>query len=213
MHAAGVRRILDMVDVDSEKWTAYAATARFPTRNIWAREGRTLLAFERRAAARLRSQPVRLGARVAALRDAGTGDRASARAGSPTASISTTSRRRTAFAPPFAGEGADLVFTGRMDYRPNIDAVQWFAREVLPVLRQRVPAARFWIVGAAPSSQVRALAELPGVQVTGRVPDTQAVSRRRRCRGGAAAHRPRHPEQGAGGDGDGATGGRHAGSI
>ena len=60
-----------------------------------------------------------------------------------------------------------------MDYRPNIDAVQWFAREVLPVLRQRVPAARFWIVGAAPSSQVRALAELPGVQVTGRVPDTR----------------------------------------
>ena len=47
MHATGVRRILDMVDVDSAKWTAYAATARFPTRKIWAREGRTLLAFER----------------------------------------------------------------------------------------------------------------------------------------------------------------------
>ena len=66
-----------------------------------------------------------------------------------------------------------MVFTGRMDYRPNIDAVQWFAREVLPVLRRRVPAARFWIVGAAPSSLVRALADLPGVQVTGRVPDTR----------------------------------------
>ena len=45
-------RILDMVDVDSEKWTAYAETARFPARAIWAREGRTLLAHERLAAAR-----------------------------------------------------------------------------------------------------------------------------------------------------------------
>ena len=96
-------------------------------------------ALRRRA---FRSQPVRLGTRVAALRHAGTGNRAAHRLGRRTASISTISRRRTTFAPPFAGEGADLVFTGRMDYRPNIDAVQWFAREVLPVLRQRVPAAR-----------------------------------------------------------------------
>ena len=51
MHAKGVRRILDMVDVNSEKWTAYAETARFPARAVWAREGRTLLAFERYAAA------------------------------------------------------------------------------------------------------------------------------------------------------------------
>src|SRR6185437_5508085 len=52
MHATGPRKILDMVDVDSEKWSAYAAQARFPARSIWAREARTLLAFERRAAAR-----------------------------------------------------------------------------------------------------------------------------------------------------------------
>ncbi len=65
------------------------------------------------------------------------------------------------------------MFTGRMDYRPNIDAVQWFAREVLPVLRQRAANARFWIVGAAPTGEVRALAGLPGVHVTGRVPDTR----------------------------------------
>jgi polysaccharide biosynthesis protein PslH len=74
---------------------------------------------------------------------------------------------------PFIGGVADLVFTGRMDYRPNIDAVQWFARDVMPVLRHRVPAARFWIVAAAPTSDVRALTGLPGVEVTGRVPDTR----------------------------------------
>ncbi len=56
------RRILDMVDVDSEKWTAYAETARFPARLVWAREGRTLLAFERLAAARFDHSHLRLGA-------------------------------------------------------------------------------------------------------------------------------------------------------
>ena len=61
------------------------------------------------------------------------------------------------FALPFEPQGAELVFTGRMDYRPNIDAVQWFVREILPVLRQRVPAARLWIVGSAPSREVLAL--------------------------------------------------------
>ena len=77
------------------------------------------------------------------------------------------------FPPPFQPSGADLVFTARMDYRPNIDAAEWFACSVLPVLRARRPAARFWIVGAAPTPEVRQLAALPGVQVTGRVPDTR----------------------------------------
>jgi glycosyltransferase involved in cell wall biosynthesis len=60
-----------------------------------------------------------------------------------------------------------------MDYRPNIDAVQWFARQVLPALRQHVPTARFWIVGSSPTHDVRELATLSGVQVTGRVADTR----------------------------------------
>jgi sugar transferase (PEP-CTERM/EpsH1 system associated) len=78
-----------------------------------------------------------------------------------------------AFPRPFEPSGADLVFTARMDYRPNIDAATWFACSVLPVLRARRSDARFWIVGAAPTPEVRQLAALPGVQVTGRVPDTR----------------------------------------
>ncbi len=49
--ATGMRRVLDMVDIDSEKWAAYAAASRWPARAVWASEARTLLAFERRAAA------------------------------------------------------------------------------------------------------------------------------------------------------------------
>jgi sugar transferase (PEP-CTERM/EpsH1 system associated) len=172
MHAKAMRRVLDMVDVDSEKWTAYAETARFPARSIWAREGRTLLAFERLAAARFDHslfvsehewQRFVALAPEAAQRTSWISNGVDLDYFAPSHDL----------ASPFAGEGADLVFTGRMDYRPNIDAVQWFARDVMPVLRHRVPAARFWIVGAAPSGDVRALAGLPGVQVTGRVPDTR----------------------------------------
>jgi sugar transferase (PEP-CTERM/EpsH1 system associated) len=172
MHAKSVRRVLDMVDVDSEKWTAYAETAHFPARSIWAREGRTLLAFERLAAARFDHSLF-----------------VSEHEWQRFVSLAPETIERTSwisngvdfdhfspahsFTPPFESEGAELVFTGRMDYRPNIDAVRWFAREVLPVLRSGVPVARFWIVGAAPTREVRTLAELPGVQVTGRVPDTR----------------------------------------
>ncbi len=65
------------------------------------------------------------------------------------------------------------MFTGQMDYRPNIDAVRWFAADILPLIRQQHPASRFAIVGRAPSDEVRALAKLPGVTVTGEVPDVR----------------------------------------
>lgn len=172
MHIPGRRRVLDMVDVDSEKFTAYAATARFPKRMVWAREGRTLLAVERRAtqwfdhtlfvSEHERQRFVTL-APEAVARTSWVSNGVDCDHFSPA----------HRFAPPFAGAGADMVFTGRMDYLPNIDAVQWFAHDVLPVLQRRFQTARLWIVGAAPSAQVRALARLPGVHVTGRVADTR----------------------------------------
>ena len=172
MAATAARRVLDMVDVDSAKWTAYAATARFPARQVWAREGRTLLAFERHAAACydyslfVSEQEWRHFVTLAPETEARTGWVSNG------VDLEYFSPAQI-FAPPFGPEGADLVFTGRMDYRPNIEAVQWFAREALPALRCRVPAARFWIVGAAPTREVSALGQLPGVRVTGRVPDTR----------------------------------------
>src|SRR5690606_14562716 len=77
------------------------------------------------------------------------------------------------FDPVGAGEGPLAVFTGQMDYRPNIDAVRWFAADILPLVRRRHPAARFAIVGRAPTSEVRALETLDGVTVTGEVPDVR----------------------------------------
>jgi glycosyltransferase involved in cell wall biosynthesis len=60
-----------------------------------------------------------------------------------------------------------------MDYQPNIDGAQWFAREILPLVHRRHPETVFRVVGAAPAPGVRALAELPGIEVTGAVPDVR----------------------------------------
>jgi glycosyltransferase involved in cell wall biosynthesis len=65
-----------------------------------------------------------------------------------------------------------VVFTGAMDYWPNIDAVEWFCAEILPALRQRWPQLRFVIVGRNPSPAVQALAS-ERVTVTGTVPDVR----------------------------------------
>ncbi|MER2599593.1 MAG: glycosyltransferase [Caldilineales bacterium] len=67
-----------------------------------------------------------------------------------------------------------LVFTGKMDFRPNIDAVTWFAHEVLPLIRSRVTDANFVIVGKQPHPRVQELAQLPGVIVAGFVPDIRS---------------------------------------
>jgi sugar transferase (PEP-CTERM/EpsH1 system associated) len=74
---------------------------------------------------------------------------------------------------PLPPGGPALVFTGQMDYWPNIDAVAFFAREALPLIRAQAAAARFVIVGSRPTPEVQALAALPGVMVTGRVPDVR----------------------------------------
>ncbi len=67
----------------------------------------------------------------------------------------------------------DLVFTGKMDFRPNVDAVLWFVQEVLPLLRLSSPDSRFWVVGQNPHPRLAALAGHPAVVVTGRVEDVR----------------------------------------
>jgi glycosyltransferase involved in cell wall biosynthesis len=70
-----------------------------------------------------------------------------------------------------------LVFSGMMNYPPNVDAVVWFSREVWPAVRSRFPEARFRIVGKNPTSDVIALGRIPGIEVTGMVPSVSAELR------------------------------------
>ena len=81
---------------------------------------------------------------------------------------------RPGVVPPAAGMGSNaLVFTGKMDYRPNVDAVLWFVDAVLPLILAQVPDAHFYIVGQKPHQRLALLAGHPAVTVTGRVADVR----------------------------------------
>jgi sugar transferase (PEP-CTERM/EpsH1 system associated) len=165
-------RILDMLDVDSEKWALYARNSRWPTRAVWAREARTLLAYERHAA--MQSDLTLFVTREEARRFAELAPETSARLRSIEVGVDAGRfSPDIAFARPYAGNGPHLVFTGNMDYWPNADAATWFAAEVLPRLRERAAGTQFHIVGANPGRRVLRLGRLAGVDVTGRVPDTR----------------------------------------
>jgi glycosyltransferase involved in cell wall biosynthesis len=83
----------------------------------------------------------------------------------------------TAPVPPLEAElgpgAADLVFVGKMDFRPNVDAVLWFAQEVLPLIHQKAPDVRFWVVGKDPHPLLAPLAQDPAVALTGWVEDVR----------------------------------------
>jgi glycosyltransferase involved in cell wall biosynthesis len=75
-----------------------------------------------------------------------------------------------------AGQGGanpHLVFTGSMDWLPNEDGVLYFASDILPLIRARIPTATVSVVGRAPTPAVQRLAEQTGIQVTGRVADVR----------------------------------------
>ncbi len=66
-----------------------------------------------------------------------------------------------------------MVFVGKMDFRPNIDAMTWFVDDILPRIRTAIPFAHIVIVGQKPVPRIQALAQKPGVAITGWVPDTR----------------------------------------
>jgi glycosyltransferase involved in cell wall biosynthesis len=66
-----------------------------------------------------------------------------------------------------------VIFTGAMDYLPNVDAVCYFCEEILPLVRRVLPETRFYIVGLNPAAEVRRLADAASVVVTGTVPDVR----------------------------------------
>lgn len=168
-------RILDMQDIDSEKWTSYATRAGWPMRLVWAREGRTLLAFERAAARACDATLLVTPAEARRFRELApeSADKIDWLEHGVDADGFAPGQD---FASPYAGlpgAGPDLVFTGNMDYWPNADAMLWFAREVLPDLRRHRPGLRLHIVGANPGPDIQELARLDGVYVTGRVADVR----------------------------------------
>lgn len=163
--------LIDFVDVDSAKWTQYAPKHRWPMSWLYRREGDTLLAYERRMAAVAARSFFVTDAEVALFATLAPecAVRVEAMCNGVDADYFSPDPAR---ASPYLPDEIPVVFTGAMDYWPNVDAVAWFAKEVLPGLRQRRPACRFYIVGRSPTPEVQALAG-DHIVVTGTVPDVR----------------------------------------
>jgi polysaccharide biosynthesis protein PslH len=163
------RFIMDFVDVDSAKFESYAGDGNPVMRWINAREGRMLAAFEKAVAARADAN-LFVSEDEAALFAARSGANAIALGnGIDTAFYDPAIRVKTVnITAPL------IVFTGQMDYRPNVEAVIDFATHAMPVIRKTHPTVQFAIVGRNPSASVMALDRSEGVIVTGAVDDVRS---------------------------------------
>ncbi len=168
-----IRAVVDFVDVDSDKWRQYASRHPWPVSMLYAREARTLLRFER-SVARVSAHSVFVTPEEAKLFASLAPDvdreRIVAIGNGVDAGYFTPEPQRRS---PFPSDEEAIVFTGAMDYWPNVDAAAWFAAEVLPRIAAARPAARFYVVGMNPAPAVRALARAGSVVVTGRVADVR----------------------------------------
>lgn len=160
----GIPFVLDMVDVDSRKWSELAMKASGPMRWIYRREARLLSAFESAASRKAQAVLVINDREQALLRELAPG---------VDVTVMPVGVDLEDFAPRTpAADGANVVFCGVMNYPPNVDGVLWFAREVWPIVRQQRPDARFLVVGSNPTHAIRHLASAGrSIAVTGTVHD------------------------------------------
>lgn len=158
--------VLDFVDMDSQKWRDLAVESRWPHSWIYRREAATLGAFETRAAVHAAT------ALVVNAREADV-----ARTLAPSASIEVLSNgveleRLHPIAPPTATPR--VVFCGVMNYAPNDEGMQWFVRDVWPLVREQRADATLSIVGSDPTPELRTLCGGDAsISVTGRVRDVR----------------------------------------
>ncbi|MEQ8765247.1 MAG: TIGR03087 family PEP-CTERM/XrtA system glycosyltransferase [Planctomycetota bacterium] len=158
-------RLMDFVDLDSQKWALYSRKGPVRTRLLHAIEARRLVRFEREVAARFEHVSVISSAEAEDVR------RLLSR---PEVLVVPSGVDLQYFTPaqePESDAEPSVVFTGVMSYFANVDAVRFYAEEVHARLRQSFPGLRFVIAGADPSPAVKRLEKIPGVVVTGTVAD------------------------------------------
>jgi len=165
---AGLRRVCDLVDVDSDKWAQYSRSRPWPMSWIYRRESRTLGALEAVIARRFDASVLVTEQEAGWLRE--RVNDAAGRIHAVHNGVDSDYFCPGDYPDPYGEGGPVLVFTGAMDYWANVDAVCWFADQVLALVRERVAGVRFAVVGNRPTPAVQRLAER-GVMVTGRVAD------------------------------------------
>jgi hypothetical protein len=169
-HVRGVPKILDFGDMDSQKWLEYARYKPFPLSAGYRLEGIKLEREEKRLALLFDLCTATTRAEWETLRGYGLDV--------PTDWFP-NGVDSDYFSPGEEPDDPDLLsFVGRMDYYPNQECMFDFCAKVLPRVQQQRPQTRLVIVGADPSPAVKKLGELPGVTVTGSVPDVRPYVRR-----------------------------------
>jgi len=169
--AKSLHKLIDFVDVDSEKWHQYATLKRSPLSLLYRREARRLLDYEREVAQQFDAATF-VSAAEATLFCMRAPMASNTSFFSNGVDADYFSPQRT-YSNPYRDHGPVVVFIGAMDYWPNVEAAQWFARRVLPALRVQFPGTRLSIVGARPAARAMTLKRLPGVSVVGAVPDVR----------------------------------------
>ena len=168
-HVTEVPKILDFGDMDSQKWLEYANYKPFPLSFGYWLEGQKMQAAEKRLARRFDICTATTRAEWRTLNEYGTG--------------AVTDWFPNGVDADFFSPGSEpydfetISFIGRMDYYPNQECMARFCRDVWPRLLAKRPALKLLIVGADPSPAMRALGDLPGVTVTGSVPDVRPYIR------------------------------------
>ena len=161
----GIRSVIDLVDVDSQKFFDYARAAPFWKAWLYRLEGQRLRALESSIARRAQAISLVSEAEADIYRSACPNDK----------TLGVPNGVDLQYFRPEQGQPIEnrCVFVGALDYPPNIDAMVWFCREVWPRVRNDLPNATLSIVGRKPAPAVRALSSVGGVEVVGSVPDVR----------------------------------------
>lgn len=154
--------IVDLMDVDSQKWFDYAAASSAPRSWLYRLEGRRLRRLEQSIASTASAVTLVSEAEADLFRSFAPSDNVH--------SVSNGVDLHY-FQPVAESKASGCVFTGALDYRPNVDALTWFCSEIWPQVHQRHPQCKLGVIGRQPTSAVRRLSEVPGVQIVGQVPD------------------------------------------
>ncbi len=162
------RLIMDFVDMDSYKWKQYSETALIPMKWVYHHEAEALLNYEKKIA-RMFHHSVFVSESEKKL--------FLSRVTAPNISAISNGVDHAFFHPghksPIEKKGPTLVFTGMMDYLPNVDGITWFANDIFSNLQKSYPNLTLYIVGNRPSIEVKRLSQKKGIVVTGFVEDVR----------------------------------------
>jgi sugar transferase (PEP-CTERM/EpsH1 system associated) len=167
-----LNRVIDFVDVDSDKWNQYSEGKTGLARWVYKREWRKLQSFENKIAEEFQHS-LFVSPQEANLFKKQVSESVRLKVSGMLNGVDTDFFDPQNPAIDSIEENIDVVFTGAMDYWANIDAVIWFSNKVWPLVKDRYPKARFFVVGGNPSSQITALDGQLGIKVTGRVKDVR----------------------------------------